>query len=48
MVDYILRELRWYHIVGLVLGLVIILVLVLWLTRRELPFRNWRKAEIAE
>jgi len=40
MLDYILREIRWYHILGFVLGLVIIMVLVLWLTHREIPFRR--------
>ncbi len=45
MLDYILRELRWYHILGLILGLVIILILVLWLTRQELPFRRLPRVE---
>lgn len=35
MIASILREIKWYHVLGLVCGLVVILVLVLWLTRRE-------------
>ena len=35
MIDYILREIRWYHVLGLIFGLVVIMVLVLWLTRRN-------------
>jgi hypothetical protein len=35
MIDYILREIRWYHVLGLILGLVVIMVLVLWITRRN-------------
>ncbi len=35
MIAAILREIKWYHILGLVFGLTIIMVLVLWLTNRS-------------
>ncbi len=40
MIDYILREIRWYHILGLILGLVVILALVLWLARGSCQTRR--------
>ena len=48
MLNHTLREIRWYHIVGLVLGLVIIMVLVLWLTRKEIPFRRLPRNDNAD
>jgi len=35
VLDRITCGIKWYHVVGLVLGLTAIAVVVLWLTRRD-------------